>query len=74
MEGSKSAKGGRKSASGYGPPAESLFTMRKPLLRDSFKSRLSLDRNPDAILIFILKARFDPRRIKNMMRAMNKPV
>ena len=54
--------------------AESLFTMRKPLLRDSFKFRLSLDRTPDAILIFILKPRFDLRLIKNMMHAMNKPV
>ena len=35
---------------------KSLLGMRKPLLGDS--SKASLDRTPDAILIFVLKARF----------------
>ena len=39
---------------------KSLLSMRGPLLGDSFKPRLSLDRTPGAILIFVLKARFWP--------------
>ena len=37
---------------------KSLLSMRKPLLGDRFKPRLRLDHTPDAILIFVLKARF----------------
>ena len=39
---------------------KSLLSMCKPLLGDRFKPRLHLDHTPDAILIFVLKARFWP--------------
>ena len=37
-----------------------LLSVRRPLLGDSFKPRLTLDRTPDATLILLLKARFWP--------------
>ena len=39
---------------------KSLLRLRKPLLGDSFKPRLDLDRTPVATLILVLKARFWP--------------
>ena len=54
----------------YRNRVKSLLSMRKPLLGDVSKpGQLSLALL-DAILIFVLEARFDLRLVKNMIRAL----